>query len=51
LENFDTKSHVPKNEEIAVNMPQFGLDATAKYGEYALNAPVPDSVKHPSNLL
>jgi len=35
---------LPQTESIAVNMPQFGLDATAQYGSYALNGPVPDSV-------
>ncbi len=33
-----------ERESIAVSMPQFSLDATAVYGAYALNAPVPDSV-------
>lgn len=33
-----------QTESIAVSMPQFALDAEAKYGDYALNAPVPDSV-------
>jgi len=35
---------LPQTESIAVNMPQFGLDAKAQYGSYALNGPVPDSV-------
>ena len=35
---------LPQTESIAVNMPQYGLDAKAQYGSYALNAPVPDSV-------
>lgn len=35
---------LPQTATIAVNMPQFGLDAKAQYGSYALNAPVPDSV-------
>ncbi|HVN70190.1 MAG TPA: outer membrane lipoprotein-sorting protein [Candidatus Binatia bacterium] len=33
-----------QTESITVNMPQFGLNATANYGSYALNASVPDSV-------
>lgn len=39
---------LPQTQSINVNMPQFGLDAVAKYGDYALNTPVPDStfVKH-----
>jgi hypothetical protein len=35
---------LPQTESIAVNMPQFGLDAKAQYGSYSLNGPVPDSV-------
>jgi len=35
---------LPQTESISVNMPQFGLDAKALYGSYALNGPVPDSV-------
>ncbi|MGA7571027.1 MAG: hypothetical protein WCC70_06765 [Candidatus Aquilonibacter sp.] len=33
-----------KNESIEVSMPHYRLDATAAYGAYALNAPVPDTV-------
>jgi len=35
---------LPQTESITVNMPQYGLDAKAQYGSYALNATVPDSV-------
>ena len=35
---------LPQTESITVNMPQYGLDAKAQYGSYALNAAVPDSV-------
>jgi len=35
---------LPQTESIAVNMPQYGLDAKAQYGSYALNSSVPDSV-------
>lgn len=35
---------LPQTASIAVNMPQVGLDAKAEYGNYALNAAVPDSV-------
>jgi len=35
---------LPQTESIAVNMPQYGLDAKAQYGSYAINAAVPDSV-------
>ena len=34
---------LPQTESIAVTMPQFSLSATASYGSYVLNAPVPDS--------
>lgn len=35
---------LPQTESIAVTMPQFALDASAKYGDYALNGAVPDSI-------
>jgi len=35
---------LPKTESITVEMPQYGLDAVATYGDYALNAPVSDDV-------
>ena len=35
---------LPGAETIAVEMPKFGLDAVGRYGDYALNAPLPDSV-------
>jgi len=35
---------LPQTESITVNMPQYGLDAAGKYGEYSVNAAVPDAV-------
>ena len=35
---------LPHTETISVAMPKYALDATAKYGEYAINEPVADSV-------
>jgi hypothetical protein len=35
---------LPHADAITVEMPKYALDATGKYGEYALNAPVSDSV-------
>ncbi|MBV8489870.1 MAG: hypothetical protein JO199_05005, partial [Candidatus Eremiobacteraeota bacterium] len=31
---------LPATETISVNLPKYGLDATAKYGDYSLGAPV-----------
>lgn len=45
IENQRVESYtLPATESIAVSMPSYSLDAAATYGEYALNAPVPDSV-------
>ena len=35
---------LPQSETISVSMPKYALDATAKYGDYSINSPVPDSV-------
>lgn len=35
---------LPNRETISVSMPKYALDATATYGTYAVNGPVPDSV-------
>lgn len=35
---------LPREESIVVSMPQNHFEATAHYGQYALNAPVPESV-------
>ena len=35
---------LPRTENIAVDMPDYGLDATATYGQYALNVPISDDV-------
>ena len=35
---------LPRTETIDVNMPQYALDATATYGDYALNAPIPEGI-------
>lgn len=34
---------LPSNETIAVEMPQFGLDAVGRYGDYTLNVSLPNS--------
>ncbi|MGC2131511.1 MAG: hypothetical protein WA629_15605 [Candidatus Aquilonibacter sp.] len=36
-----------KTASITVSMPQYALDATAAYGAYALNTPIPDSLFQP----
>lgn len=35
---------LPQSETISVTMPKYDLDANATYGEYSINAAVPDSV-------
>ncbi|MBV8600428.1 MAG: hypothetical protein JO359_02565 [Candidatus Eremiobacteraeota bacterium] len=35
---------LPQTETIVVTMPKYALDATATYGDYALNVAVPDDV-------
>jgi len=33
---------LPRSESIEVNMPQYGLEATATYGDYSFNVPLPE---------
>lgn len=35
---------LPRAESLSISMPKYVLDATGRYGDYDLNAPVPQSV-------
>lgn len=35
---------LPQAESLSISMPRYNLDATGRYGDYSLNAPVPQSV-------
>jgi len=44
IQNQHLKGYtLPQTETISVSMPQYALDATATYGDFSLNASVPDS--------
>lgn len=48
ITNASVSSYMlPKTETVSVSMPQYSLDATVHFGEYALNAAVPDSALAP----